>query len=355
MGEIFFYWLTKGHRVANSQLGVETTAAYDRSCDPQQADIVWPRNISPLIGGLDSGGDLEFLSSGTLDPLEEPYQQRLDQQVFVSATNLHSSGNHGLPSGQAVEFRGAAQGFHRLNHYHDGTEVGKKGIDYLRESNRMESQLMATVPGDSQTSNAYDAEVASFTTDASIDLSSRPLQTNACACISCLGIGKSEFKYGESPQCRCPSCPDKLFWFTAANHERSHFREGSEYLCKEEYCDFATPWGWKFREHASAEHNHPITTSEASQFHKEAPYRCKEEQCNFTTKRWSDLERHVGSKHCTNPTKKFSCPIPWCRYSGNSGFARKDKLKSHYKTVHEGSAKSGKTNQAIKPKVVKEA
>lgn len=142
MGEIFFYWLTKGHRLV---VGVETTAAYDRSCDPQQADIVWPRNFSPLIGGLDSGGDLECLSSGTLDPLEGPSQQRLDQHVSINATNLPLSCNDIFPF-QATEVHGVAQGLYPSNHYYDRTELGETDINYLRESNPMESQLTAPIP-----------------------------------------------------------------------------------------------------------------------------------------------------------------------------------------------------------------
>ncbi len=68
--------------------------------------------------------------------------------------------------------------------------------------------------------------------------------------------------------------------------------------------------------------------------HGEPPFQCADGHCKFTTKRWSDLVRHCKSRHCTGP-KEFPCPVPYCKYSGNNGFARKDKLRSHQRNVHE--------------------
>lgn len=71
--------------------------------------------------------------------------------------------------------------------------------------------------------------------------------------------------------------------------------------------------------------------------------RCVEQHCRFVTKRWPDLIRHYTVRHCTKP-KQFACPVPWCKYSGDNGFARKDKLRSHQRNVHQGDAMSVTTS-----------
>lgn len=145
-----------------------------------------------------------------------------------------------------------------------------------------------------------------------------------CSCVTCLQIGSvrhpmaknplvsmslKEFFYSDRLLCRVPDC--SIFEFGDVNiiaHEKSHFLNDGE-------------------------------------------FRCKEDRCSFVTKRWADFKRHSGSKHCTNPKKRFPCPLPWCKYSGNNGFARKDKLNSHYKAVHGKKTTPGKPYKVIKPKL----
>lgn len=64
-------------------------------------------------------------------------------------------------------------------------------------------------------------------------------------------------------------------------------------------------------------------------------YRCDVQGCEFHSSHWDCLLRHCSSKHCKNP-QRFYCSEPDCKYSSGLGFTRKDKLKSHYKNVHEG-------------------
>lgn len=78
-------------------------------------------------------------------------------------------------------------------------------------------------------------------------------------------------------------------------------------------------------------------------------FRCLETGCKFVTKRFNDLKRHSSSKHCIKP-QIFKCAVLDCKYH-ETGFARKDKRKSHYQNVHQGKPQPGKANQAIKPKV----
>ena len=77
-------------------------------------------------------------------------------------------------------------------------------------------------------------------------------------------------------------------------------------------------------------------------------YRCREIGCKYVTKRWTDFKRHASSKHCIRP-KKFTCPVVTCNYH-DIGFARNDKLNSHFQNVHGGMLQPGKANKAVKPK-----
>ena len=62
---------------------------------------------------------------------------------------------------------------------------------------------------------------------------------------------------------------------------------------------------------------------------------CLESKCKFSTKRVSDLGRHYAAKHCQAP-RRFACPSSDCKYSGDNGFTRKDKLISHQRKMHKG-------------------
>lgn len=56
--------------------------------------------------------------------------------------------------------------------------------------------------------------------------------------------------------------------------------------------------------------------------------------CSRTFTRPSDLQRHV-KKHVPGG-KPFGCPEPGCKYKGELGFYRKDKLLSHMRNRHSG-------------------
>ncbi len=74
---------------------------------------------------------------------------------------------------------------------------------------------------------------------------------------------------------------------------------------------------------------------EKSLFIKAGKYACLEEDCHTTVAKWGDLKRHYKSRHCTRSTRD-PCLVIGCKYGGDTGFPRKDKLKSHFKNVHEG-------------------
>lgn len=65
-------------------------------------------------------------------------------------------------------------------------------------------------------------------------------------------------------------------------------------------------------------------------------YKCAQQICHAATKKFSDLKRHYTSTHCANRTK-YPCSVIGCKYSGNNGFPRKDKLKDHFNNMHKGN------------------
>ena len=154
--------------------------------------------------------------------------------------------------------------------------------------------------------------------------SSPALDTSkVCKCVGCIYEVSSPFWKSSNPtewQCPIPSC-------------RSTYPPG--YF-----------WRGVFFEHVIG-HTKYIVGQNPSSVAPER-YRCLEQHCHFNTKRHADLARHYRTKHCENPPK-FSCQVLGCKYGGENGFARKDKLKSHYRNVHEGKLPS-KAFQAIEPK-----
>ena len=90
---------------------------------------------------------------------------------------------------------------------------------------------------------------------------------------------------------------------------------------------------------------------EREHFYHDGKYRCNASNCTKAFKRFDDLIRHVSAKHCENP-QKFPCPLLWCKYSGDNGFTRRDKLKSHYKNVHEGKPRVAPTVPRAVPRAI---
>ncbi len=144
------------------------------------------------------------------------------------------------------------------------------------------------------------ADLENTSTD--ISESMQPSTTSSkgqCECLSCLHSGEhsvhSWHLLRDTATCRVPGCV-KTFarsdFSMRRGHERDHFLHDEHYMCNSSGC-----------------------------------------KRSFT--RWEDLVRHTLNKHCLNP-KRFPCLDIGCKYSGENGFVRKDKLKSHYKNAHEG-------------------
>lgn len=73
---------------------------------------------------------------------------------------------------------------------------------------------------------------------------------------------------------------------------------------------------------------------EKSHYEHHGGYKCAEGDCGHLAKEFRDLKRHYQAKHCTK-TPEFSCDVLGCKYGGENGFHRKDKLASHYKNMHQ--------------------
>lgn len=136
-----------------------------------------------------------------------------------------------------------------------------------------------------------------------------------CACISCCNI-YTAWKWTDGGfRCPFPSCQavfNTRYSYRTGKHEKSHYGQPGKYTCLEP-------------------------------------------NCKAVTKNWGDLKRHSKTSHCTSPNKEqFPCPVPWYKRSGNNGFPRKDKLKSHYQNVHEGKPGGPvKAGRVIKPATLK--
>ena len=111
-------------------------------------------------------------------------------------------------------------------------------------------------------------------------------------------------------------------------------------ICRVEECTFTTD---NHGDYITHERDHYFDSSNGR-------FRCTEHHCKFATKRWPDLVRHSTVRHCLTP-RKFQCPVPYCKYRGDKGFIRKDKLRSHMKNVHkdEITSKSAGKFREIRP------
>ena len=149
--------------------------------------------------------------------------------------------------------------------------------------------------------------------------------------------------------CSCPVCLDLHTSRFSSKAPSSDCVPRDQYSCRLPACD----WMARGLDGATANrYTNALLRHEESHFGQKGRFTCLEEHCQYVTKRWGDLTRHYSSKHCTNTVRRFMCPVVWCKYS-RGGFARKDKLRSHVKSVHCEEAEHGgmrRAGQAIRPK-----
>ncbi|MCJ1270954.1 hypothetical protein MMC22_010853 [Lobaria immixta] len=122
--------------------------------------------------------------------------------------------------------------------------------------------------------------------------------TNVCACISCfVKQQRNELWKPKSLEYNCVvGCPQQFDFWQAKQwlkHLQTHFKQDKK-------------------------------------FH------CRVPQCGQVFSRWGELTRH-SKNHCIRPVK-FACDVLGCKYGGDNGFIRHDKLLSHKRNVHDGRA-----------------
>lgn len=154
-----------------------------------------------------------------------------------------------------------------------------------------------------------------------------PRSSRECSCITCVDLGSRR----------------KVMW----NVDSYYYR------CRLSDCNFSAI----FRSHEGNDLStyaaeKAIRKHEKDHFRHDGrhdgQFRCIEDRCDYGAKRWPDLKRHYTSKHCLNPKTKFPCPEIGCKYGGDNGFTRKDKLKSHRDKVHGKRANTEKRSRVSK-------
>ena len=148
-----------------------------------------------------------------------------------------------------------------------------------------------------------------------------------------------------SQKCACMIC----LHLTSERHEHMKCLANYTLVCRLPGC--GCPCGSPDDDLISASifNSSSLSSHERGHFFWSGVFNCLEKGCQKTTTKLADLKRHCCVKHCTNPTK-HPCREIGCKYSGNNGFLRKDKLKTHYRNVHEGKVRPGKPLRNIQPR-----
>jgi len=160
-----------------------------------------------------------------------------------------------------------------------------------------------------------------------------------CTCISCLHLAShpidtTRLSDGQvSVICKLPGC----------NHVEGRVRTSLLYANSG-----TTILDGYYEDFFHYRNDIDMINHERNHFKRAGIYRCLEPGCGKTTKKFADLKRHYRVAHCTNAIK-YPCPTLGCKYSGNNGFLREDKLKSHYRNVHKEKAAPSKSLQDIYP------
>ena len=294
MGEgVFFYWLTEGLLIRQQKQAPNRLAHSSNACELGGSSHAF--DSMPDVcdeGGTDVTG-LSYNPTSFESPESFESFQGPDIQPGFNLESLESG--HGAENlyGDATDTREDWPLVH-------ATALKTNGSDMTAMEECRDTFTVASAQGPPQ----------SFAPNLLNE--SSPQQD--CTCISCLGIGTEyysiPFVKGQGRKCRFPGCltfPDIFDIPKFFVHERCHYGQSGKYTCLEL-------------------------------------------DCQVVTKHFGDLRRHYKAKHCTNPNKEqFPCPVVWCKYSGDNGFARKDKLKSHYKNIHEGKAGLAKAGRVLKP------
>jgi len=96
-----------------------------------------------------------------------------------------------------------------------------------------------------------------------------------------------------------------------------------------------------------------LLVHEKSHYEHHGGFKCAEGDCGHLAKEFRDLKRHYRAKHCTK-TPGYPCDVLGCKFGGDNGFHRKDKLASHYKNMHQRGVASTTHRRNILPALSEE-
>ena len=165
------------------------------------------------------------------------------------------------------------------------------------------------------------------------------------------------------PGCTCFSCKHRILWDRDDTWNQPVYKD-RDFLYGP---DFAGDWVlWSFNGHFiyacfapdcdrlyGVDRRRPTKHLFSPQLCSDkVQYCCTVQGCQFFSIRRSDLKRHHAAKHCTQP-ERFPCPEPLCKYGGDNGFIRSDKLKEHQKKIHEGKVRPGQALRTLKSAATK--
>ena len=172
-----------------------------------------------------------------------------------------------------------------------------------------------------------------------------PDRYGKCSCTMCISLG-------------CGTCPHLACGFESRHdwslmrHEHTAHRGEVHFSCRYPGC--GRPFASKHTVYQSASYNrmvHERKHLEVTDPSGNTKYHCNVQNCSFSSQKWADLRRHCTAKHCTNPNvERYPCPALGCKYSGDNGFLRKDKLKSHYENIHKGNFVRNGAPRALQPR-----
>lgn len=217
-----------------------------------------------------------------------------------------SSQNSRYGNGMDFEFPGSAGGLEALNETHSSSS----GDPFAYSRGNASDTIFPT--RDNICEDQSSALTDNHTTV--IDSSSDPVEA-----VTCPASGTSLFSTNDITNgCPCISCVWKALRYPRIGYD-------DPYQCV-------------------AGCNHQISASDTQKFQahfkthfkQDKKFRCSAPQCGQTFGRWGELTRH-NKTHCLRP-KKFACDVFGCKYSGDNGFIRHDKLLSHKRNVHDGKA-----------------
>ena len=340
---LFFYWLTRGRRLIQFAHSKRPTYSHDCAyicflCEHSfLTETALGEHYQTHLVTVPVAGSATINTSAYT--VEDPdFRTFASPQRTISGFDEESTNGvyndafgPDTPCDMVQIYRSSAQLAGSARDIYTNTHSYIAGVESTHQEDVSQS-LSSRTDFDSSLAGAYypkgyDSEMTMNTSSTSLSLSThrtypssespaqtstiiQPLASNTgsnCTCIACIIETSPPDFVRETRPCILPSCEYKtLYRREWTTHVKKHFLPSDRFPCN-------------------------------------AP------DCKIISVRWSDFLRHCKSSHCRRP-QIFPCDVLGCKYGGDNGFPRKDKLMSHKRNVHEGKAVPRKQPRVIKPK-----